>query len=417
MLLSVVAAMTMVANIKDPFAAYIRMPRVSPNPVLKSDGGTWREWQIAGGKTPMGEWRHNLTLHRPSRLEFPTACLLIVTGDKVGPWDEQEAKRLADLAGIRAAVLYQIPNQPYQSKREDALIAYTIERWFATNDWNWPLLFPMTRSVLSAMDALQSIAKKDGKPIDRFVVIGASKRGWTTWLTAASQDKRVVGIVPEVFNNLHAMAQLKHQKDLWGKFAEPIRDYTSPEFLAALESPQGNQIVRALDPYYHLTKIKIPALIVNGSNDLYWATDATRIFWEDIRSPKWLAISPNAGHNLGPASQYEPAIGMFIRHCLQGFRMPVLTEKWIGNGRNQTWRVGVKGVQPLSFRLWSCSGGTSYLLDQHWQVRTTKAPDAQGMADFPLPTSALHQAFFVEAEFSVRGRNFRLALPPIQIHR
>jgi PhoPQ-activated pathogenicity-related protein len=49
--------------------------------------------------------------------------------------------------------------------------------------------------INSAMDTTIAFAKqKTGNTIDRYAVAGASKRGWTTWLTAAV-DKRVMAMV------------------------------------------------------------------------------------------------------------------------------------------------------------------------------------------------------------------------------
>ena len=52
------------------------------------------------------------------------------------------------------------------------------------------------------------IAKKNGNHISQFIIAGASKRGWTTWTTAAV-DPRVIAIVPLVMG-LHA-SHIHHQ--------------------------------------------------------------------------------------------------------------------------------------------------------------------------------------------------------------
>ena len=85
------------------------------------------------------------------------------------------------------AIIWQIPNQPlYDDLTEDELISFTLHNFRNDGDFTWPLLFPMVKSAVRAMDAVQEFSKETLQhDIASFVVTGASKRGWTTWLTGA----------------------------------------------------------------------------------------------------------------------------------------------------------------------------------------------------------------------------------------
>ena len=105
----------------------------------------------------------------------------------------------AKMADCPFAVLYDIPNQPlYGGLTEDALVVYTWQKFLETGDESWPLHFPMAKAVLKAMDAVQALAKAENRPsIDKFLITGASKRGWTTWLDGASCDSRIKAHCPD----------------------------------------------------------------------------------------------------------------------------------------------------------------------------------------------------------------------------
>src|SRR4030095_11776051 len=107
--------------------------------------------------------------------------------------------------------LRMVPNQPLtfvgdgKPRTEDSFIAYTWDQFLKTGDAKWPARLPMTKSAVRAMDTITAFCASDkgGKvKVDRFVVAGGSKRGWTTWTTAAVDDW-VVAIVPIVIDTLN----------------------------------------------------------------------------------------------------------------------------------------------------------------------------------------------------------------------
>ena len=165
--------------------------------------------------------------------------------------------------------------------------------------------------------------------VSRFIVSGASKRGWTTWLTAAADTKRVKGIIPMVYDNLNLPAQMKHQFASYGGYSEEIADYTSNGLMPVLESEKGRRLSEIVDPYTYLGRITMPKLLINGSNDPYWTFDSLNIYWPKLTGQKNVLYMPNAGHGLGIEGNNFKSIQclMKIAGVCSGFVRSVATNK------------------------------------------------------------------------------------------
>ena len=225
---------------------------------------TSQEWR---GHT----WRHTLTVIVPEEVNYDGA-LLFITGGKNEEGmpvkrgrDDDFVKSLAGVAVKNSAVVaivWQIPNQPlYDGKNEDELISFTLHNYQNDGDFTWPLLFPMVKSAVKAMDALQEFSEaKLQHDMNRFVLSGASKRGWTTWLTGAN-DPRVEAIAPMVIDVLNMPVNLDYQIKVWNEYSIQIQDYVKLGIPQQVHDEQGKEIVAMVDPYSYRDSLGMPKMI------------------------------------------------------------------------------------------------------------------------------------------------------------
>lgn len=359
---------------------------------------------------------HRVTVVEPPTVEHKGVALLVVTGD-AAMRDVAEAEQLAKSSGMPVAMVFDIPNQPIFDLREDALIAHTFAKYLETGDATWPLLFPMVKGALHAMDAVEQVTAKGPNPITRFVATGASKRGWTTWFLGAARDKRVIGIAPAVYDNLDIPAQMKHQVEMFGEFSERIADYR--DLQAMLKTPKGQHLASIADPFSYRDEITVPTLILNGANDPYWTVDALGLYWDRLAMPKWTRILPNNGHTFEDNDAAIAVLGMFTRSCAGEFTMPRL--EWTvtpgDEGRSATAHLKGEGIGFGRFGVWAAASKNLDFRDSEWKEvahasvtpPSTKSGPFGPAIRFVLPEGNV--AVMPQVTFTINGKELTLSLP------
>ena len=193
-----------------------------------------------------------------------------------------------------------MPNQPLYERTEDDLIAYTFERYLVTGDETWPLLLPMTKSRHAGHERFAGmVGEKTAKPkSDRFIISGASKRGWTTDLVAAV-DKRVVGHRADCLRQFELEPTNSASKRNLGQTSDMTGAYNDIGLFEAMQTPVGQKLVGIVDPYAYKSRLTVPKLFVHATNDQYWSHDSARFYWSDLPGQNRLFEVPNAPHTLG----------------------------------------------------------------------------------------------------------------------
>ncbi len=391
---------------------YVRRRDPSYGFTVKETGRGRTEIRLTSGLWRGEPWKHTIVLQRPSKMVRKGTAVLYITGGDPNPSDVNQLALLAEATGMPIAMLFNIPNQPLYGMIEDDLIAHTFQKYLETGDAEWPLLFPMARSAVRAMDALQGATKSSEDPLRRFVVTGASKRGWTTWMVAATGDKRVAGIAPMVIDNLNVPWQMRHQMETWGAYSEQIQDYTRRGLQQQMLTPRGRELARRIDPYSYRRNLTMPKLIVNGANDRYWQVDALSGYWSALPGDKWALVVPNVGHNLGGGLQAIETIGAFTRSIAGELKMP--RPDWMINERSGGLvlaRVFPKGMAPEVTKLWVALSDSLDFRESKWEpVATGSTTDPTLTRQYRLPEGR-NAAVMREMRYRIDGRAFSLSSP------
>ena len=363
-------------------------------------------------------WKHQLLLIRPRRVADDRHAVVVVgggrwraeyeneTGEQPLPEDAELFVAIAQALRAPVVVLGQVPHQPLFGLSEDRLIAHTFERYLATHDPEWPLLLPMVKSVVRAFDASSVASERQwGTPLERFTVIGGSKRGWTTWLTAAV-DERVVAIAPIVIDALNMQRHFPHQVQAWGAPSEEIRPYTDLGLDRILASPEGANLRRIVDPYSYRAELDLPKLVILATNDEYFPPDSANLYFAELPEPKRLLYLPNEPHSVrryGPVVRALRALHEAVR---EGEPLPRL--EWEYRAADGAVSLCVR-AEPAAreLRVWRAVSADRDLRDAQWQV-VANAPRAAARFALAEPAGG-YVALVGEAAFGRGRRAFTLS--------
>ncbi|MBY5956917.1 PhoPQ-activated pathogenicity-related family protein [Membranicola marinus] len=258
-------------------------------------------------------WWHWVSVVVPDGEVPETGFLFISGGSRSSNMPEKASGEILEIAkNTRSVVakLHNVPNQhtvfkndDFGPRKEDELIAFGWRRFLEgggqDKDGEWLARFPMTKAAVRAMDAITDLTQKENKTntIKKYVVAGASKRGWTTWTTGAV-DKRVVAIAPLVIDLLNMVPSFQHHWRAYGRWADAIYDYNHEGIMEWQDSKEYEALVRLTEPYSFLDQLTIPKLILNAAGDQFFLPDSWQFYWKDLKGEKHLRYIPNTDHGM-----------------------------------------------------------------------------------------------------------------------
>ena len=280
---------------------------------------TWR----SPAEVDRTQWQHSLAIVKPDSLTPGPSLLLISGGGNNGTPPTTPpalAVQLAKGTGRIIVNLSQVPNQPLtfanhdgMPHTEDGIIAFSWAQVMKTSDPTWSARFPMVKSSVLAMDTTQEFLRSAAGgaiQVDKFVVAGASKRGWTTWLTAAV-DPRVVGAVPIVIDVLNVEKFMVQHFETYGFWANSLYDYVYNHITEHIGQKDLTFMLANEDPYLFRKRLTMPKYMVNASGDQFFLPDGAQNYFDDLPGEKYLRYVPNADHSLSGTDAFDVVAAYF----------------------------------------------------------------------------------------------------------
>lgn len=338
------------------------------------------------------KWWHWISVVVPRDTPYETGMMWVGGGSTNTNMPLAPDEHILAAATQTNSIVAQVHNIPFQpltfandsfgERYEDEIISYGWKKFLEggakDEDAIWLARLPMTKAVKLAMDATSELVKTYyDKNLQKYVVAGASKRGWTTWTTGAVDD-RVVAIVPIVIDLLNLEPSFKHHWRNYGFWAPAVNDYVREGVMEWMGTPEFDRLLEITEPYSFLSDLDMPKLLINAAGDQFFQPDSWEFYWNDLKGEKHLQYVPNFGHDLSKSDAFPNMISFyssvlnqhtrpsyqwaiedeFIRFQADPKNQPISVKVWTAtNEEARDFRVDVFGPKWSSINLESKEGG------------------------------------------------------------
>ncbi len=378
---------------------------------LEMTSQTWRNEK----EVDKPVWKHFINVYRPPNAKPGIALLWVDGGNNRGqkPNPSPLMLSVARDAGMITAELRQIPSEPLQfpdqskTRNEDGIIAYTWDKFLRGGDDQWPLRLPMTKAGVRAMDTVTEFLKtKEGGElnVDRYVVGGASKRGWTTW-TIAAVDKRVVAIAPMVIDLLNMVPSFVHHYRAYGFWAPAIQDYTDMNIMAWMGTKRFKELMKIEEPFEYRDRLSMPKLIINSAGDDFFLPDSSQFYFHKLNGENHLRYVPNTRHNLNDPTVAQ-GLSAFLDTVVNNRPRPNF--KWKIDRKAGKIEVSAE-QQPKEVKLWKITNpkARDFRLTEtgpNWKAEKVTMTNGKLSTTVAKPASGF-TAYFVEMVYDSGGKH------------
>ena len=369
-------------------------------------------------------WRHGVDIYIPDSAREKNALVVINNGSNnngsgspVEPtnFSEQELSRIAAATQTVVIAVSNVPNQVLRYKgladplAEDYSVAYSWKLFMGDTQQyqNASLHIPMAASVSQAFRLAKTELTQ--QKITKFIVTGASKRGWAAWLTALS-DPDVDAVIPIAFDLLNTKKSLEHIYQSYGKnWPVAFYPYYQQGIDLRIHTDEFASLIKLEDPFSYLNtdmggRLKIEKYIINASGDDFYVPDNSHFYYDRLLGQKSLRVVPNSTH-YSILTVAERSLTTFVNRFQREQKLPEITEKVQSSGYGKTKLMVSFSEKPVTVLQWTARNPAARDFRYACGVKYNSVPVSQTTTGdtvsilLTTPDSGW-QATYIEATFS-----------------
>ncbi|MEK9613450.1 MAG: PhoPQ-activated protein PqaA family protein [Flavobacteriaceae bacterium] len=379
---------------------------------VKMYSGKWLTEEIVD----QPQWWHWVDIIIPHKRDTNKGLLFIGGGSKADSIWILDSLNLSKALQSKSVIAH-ISNVPFQpitfkendtiARYEDNLIAYGwdqfLRRGAQEKDAEWLARFPMTRAVVRGMDVIEELTADQKQPVEQFVLSGASKRGWTTW-TSAAADSRVIGMAPLVIDLLNIIPSFEHHHKVYGSWSPAVADYVHFNIMDWMGSKEFETLLDYVEPYEFKNVFEMPKLIINGTIDEFFVTDSWQFYYDSLPGKKYLQYVPNGNHGLAGSYNSENVFSFYDR-LIHDIPIPKMDWNILPDG----FELEVDSSDEYEINLWSITNTNTrdfriWEVGRNWQ-KTAIKKNKEGIYKIEAPSKDGFTASLVEVVFNTNSNN------------
>ncbi|MGC8845491.1 MAG: protein kinase domain-containing protein [Candidatus Hydrogenedens sp.] len=395
-------------------------------------------------KTAPPVWRHWLTVIVPQQRVKDVGMLILTNGfstletpmSEIPPYFISLAVSSKSVVSVLEGFprdnvgIYKTPTQIVHLEPAE-FASWSFKQYFETHETSWIVFCPLVKSIVRAMDAVQELLLKNLRseiPLKEFVLCSETPF-FVSWLVPPV-DNRVIGLVSINTTGFHLEQQIKRMFMDEVELPKFFAEIDDAGLFPLLETEDGENLLKIIDPYYYREVLKIPKLIISMNNnqwqDMIFLSE--QVLSEIPEPVNWLVcpqlqlsreyafLPQQTFYNFTTSSNtnlrvydFKDTIQVFYQRLLGQKNMPIF--QWDFSAKGDCYiRVSEEIIE---CRLWYCSSDRRGTLlqsqNKNWKYKIL-SESAEGIYRFTIPIQPQqYTAVFAEVIFpSLMGIHFPL---------